>query len=77
MEECLDTQLGDLEQNSSEEAFLLNNTVHCFAWRQLIVTVKDRQTRKAKDLICDINGRAEQGMCLTKKNIPLSSRCKG
>lgn len=56
-----DTPSVDLERNQSEQGFLLNNTVHSLAWRQLIVTVKDRQTKKPKDLICGIDGSVEQG----------------
>jgi hypothetical protein len=51
----------DVEENKSEQAFLLNDTVHSFSWQQLVVTVKDRETKQAKDLICDVNGSVEKG----------------
>ncbi|GAM39870.1 hypothetical protein TCE0_034f11765 [Talaromyces pinophilus] len=51
----------DIEGNKSEQAFLLNDNVHSFSWEQLIVTVKDRETKKAKDLICDVNGSVGKG----------------
>lgn len=56
-----DVALVDLERNETEQGFLMNETVHSFAWKQMIVTVKDRQTKQMKDLICDINGFVEQG----------------
>ncbi|OKL62717.1 hypothetical protein UA08_01367 [Talaromyces atroroseus] len=51
----------DIEGNKNEQGFLLNETVHKFSWQQLNVTVKDRQTKKAKDLLCDVDGNVEQG----------------
>lgn len=51
----------DIEGNKTEQIFLLNDTVHSFSWQQLTVTVKDRETRKAKDLICDVNGSLNKG----------------
>lgn len=53
---------GDLEANELEDTSLLNNTVHSFAWNGLIVTVKDRETKKARDLLCDASGYATQGL---------------
>lgn len=53
--------LRDIEGNKSEQAFLLNDNVHSFSWQQLNVTVKDRETKKAKDLIRDINGSVCKG----------------
>ncbi|RAO65046.1 uncharacterized protein BHQ10_001058 [Talaromyces amestolkiae] len=52
---------SDIEGHKTEQAFLLNDTVPSFSWQQLIVTVKDRETKKAKDLICDVNGSVEKG----------------
>lgn len=51
----------DLERNDGR--FLMNHSVKNFSWRGLTVTVKDRQTRKARDLICDIGGDVQQGTC--------------
>ncbi|KAL1988582.1 hypothetical protein VTN96DRAFT_8977 [Rasamsonia emersonii] len=53
-----DISLVDLE---AQQAFLKNDTVHSFSWKELIVTVKDGQTKKMRDLICDINGHVERG----------------
>lgn len=60
MEANSDIFLADLERNRSGQAFLMNNTVHNFAWKNVIVTVKDRQTKRMRDLICDINGCVKQ-----------------
>lgn len=50
----------DVEMN--EGRFLMNHSVKSFSWRGLTVTVKDRQMKKARDLICDIGGDVQQGM---------------
>lgn len=50
----------DLERNDASQ-FLMNHTVHNFSWSGLTVTVKDRQTKKARDLINDISGDIQQG----------------
>ncbi|KAJ5083916.1 hypothetical protein NUU61_008495 [Penicillium alfredii] len=59
---CLDTapRTPDLERNDSGD-FLKNHTVRDFSWTGLTVTVKDRETKKARDLICDISGDVQQG----------------
>ncbi|EED19262.1 ABC transporter, putative [Talaromyces stipitatus ATCC 10500] len=51
----------DIEGNKTEQGFLLNDTVHSFSWKDLFVTVKDRQTKQMKDLICDVNGSVGKG----------------
>lgn len=51
----------DLERNDDSQ-FLMNHSVHNFSWSGLTVTVKDRQTKKARDLINDISGDVQQGM---------------
>lgn len=59
---CLDTaRTPDLERNDSGD-FLKNHTVRDFSWTGLTVTVKDRETKKARDLICDISGDVQQGV---------------
>ncbi|EEA26863.1 ABC transporter, putative [Talaromyces marneffei ATCC 18224] len=52
---------GDVEGNKTEQAFLLNDIVPNFSWQKLVFTVKDRQTKESKDLICDVNGSVEKG----------------
>ena len=56
----LDSSL-DLESNDHGNAFLRNSTVRNFAWRELIVTVKDRETKQMMDLLCGVSGYATQG----------------
>ncbi|RJE25448.1 transporter [Aspergillus sclerotialis] len=50
----------DLERNEKNQ-FLMNHTVQDFSWSGLTVTVKDRQTKNVRDLICDISGSTQQG----------------
>lgn len=51
---------ADLEKNESNQ-FLMNHTVQDFSWSGLTVTVKDRQTKEARDLINDVSGSMQQG----------------
>jgi hypothetical protein len=50
----------DLERNDSGQ-FLMNQTVQNFSWRGLTVTVKDRETKKARDLLNGISGDVQRG----------------
>ncbi|KAJ5102563.1 hypothetical protein N7532_003092 [Penicillium argentinense] len=50
----------DLERNESQQ-FLMNRTVQNFSWSGLTVTVKDRQSKQATDLINSITGDVKQG----------------
>ncbi|KAG0160973.1 hypothetical protein PDIDSM_78490 [Penicillium digitatum] len=50
----------DLEQNDSGH-FLMNQTIRNFSWQGLTVTVKDRETKKPRDLINDISGDVQHG----------------
>ncbi|CAG8152621.1 unnamed protein product [Penicillium salamii] len=50
----------DLERNDGGD-FLMNRTVQNFSWRDLTVTVKDRETKQSRDLINLISGDAQQG----------------
>lgn len=51
----------DLEKNPSVNAGLFNNTVHCFSWRNVNVTVKDRQTKQDRLILSDSNGHVASG----------------
>lgn len=51
----------DLEWNDSGH-FLMNETVRNFSWQGLTVTVKDRETKKSRDLINDISGDVKHGL---------------
>ncbi|KAJ5414276.1 hypothetical protein N7509_000903 [Penicillium cosmopolitanum] len=50
----------DLERNEDHQ-FLMNRSVRNFSWKGLTVTVKDRQTKDARELIKDISGDVQQG----------------
>jgi hypothetical protein len=45
-----------------DSRFLMNHSVKNVSWSGLTVTVKDRQTKEARDLIHDISGDVQQGM---------------
>ncbi|KAF7719993.1 ABC-2 type transporter [Penicillium ucsense] len=69
MEESSETRDGshappsptlDVEWNA-DSRFLMNHSVKNFSWNGLTVTVKDRQTKQARDLINDITGDVQQG----------------
>lgn len=51
----------DLEQNNGGQ-FLMNHTVQRYSWKGLTVTVKDHETKKARDLITEISGDVHQGL---------------
>ncbi|KAJ5172400.1 hypothetical protein N7492_004993 [Penicillium capsulatum] len=50
----------DLERGDGSD-FLRNSIVRDFSWRGLTVTVKDRQTKAARDLINGVSGEVRQG----------------
>lgn len=56
-----DTLNPDLESNSDDHAFLMNETVNTFAWKGVTVTVKDRQTKEKKSILSNASGHANQG----------------
>ncbi|PGH11181.1 hypothetical protein AJ79_05023 [Helicocarpus griseus UAMH5409] len=51
----------DLEANSGHHAFLMNDTIHSFAWRNVSVSVKDHETKKPKTILENANGHVNQG----------------
>ncbi|CAG8351186.1 unnamed protein product [Penicillium salamii] len=59
----------DLERNDGGD-FLMNQTVQNFSWRDLTVTVKDRETKQSRDLINLISGDAQHGMQPGSYRIP-------
>ncbi|KAL4878024.1 P-loop containing nucleoside triphosphate hydrolase protein [Aspergillus karnatakaensis] len=50
----------DLERNEGHQ-FLMNHSVQSFSWNNLTVTVKDRTTKRPRNLIEDVCGNVEQG----------------
>ena len=59
----------DLERNDSGD-FLMNQTVQNFSWKDLTVTVKDRETKNTRDLINSISGDAQHGMRAGSQLVP-------
>lgn len=51
----------DLERGDNTD-FLRNSLVRDFSWQGLTVTVKDRETKVARDLINGVCGDVRQGM---------------
>ncbi|KAL2374543.1 hypothetical protein RJ035_003912 [Blastomyces gilchristii] len=51
----------DVEATGGEHAFLMNETVHSFAWKGVAVTVKDRETKKQKAILENSNGHVNPG----------------
>lgn len=62
----------DLERNEDHQ-FLMNRSVRNFSWKGLTVTVKDRQTKDARDLINDISGDVQQGANLRGDAVALQA----
>ncbi|KAJ5160868.1 uncharacterized protein N7482_007872 [Penicillium canariense] len=57
-----DASTSDLDvERNGDSRFLMNHSVKSFSWDGLTVTVKDRETKKARDLINDIGGDVQQG----------------
>ncbi|OJD26749.1 hypothetical protein ACJ73_01864 [Blastomyces percursus] len=56
------TTMGpDIEAAGGEHAFLMNETVHSFAWKGVAVTVKDRETKQPKTILENSNGHVNPG----------------
>jgi len=51
------------KQAAGDEAHLLNTTVRSISWRGVTVTVKDRETGLPKNIVEDMEGIVEAGMC--------------
>ncbi|OAX77397.1 hypothetical protein ACJ72_08305, partial [Emergomyces africanus] len=51
----------DIEATSGEHAFLMNETVHSFAWKGVSVTVKDHETKKPKTILENASGHVNPG----------------
>ena len=61
------SSVPDLEANDYH-AFLMNNTVQTFAWKDVAVTVKDRETGKPKKILSSTSGHVSQGKIKYAKN---------
>ncbi|KAJ5280748.1 hypothetical protein N7478_006120 [Penicillium angulare] len=63
MDDAKTCQRQDPERGDHDEGryFLRNTSVQNFSWSNLLVTVKDRQTKEPRDLIHNVSGDVKQG----------------
>lgn len=54
----------DLEDNRSSHEYLINSSVKSFGWKDVNVSVKDRQTKLDKNILSDSSGMVKAGMFL-------------
>jgi len=52
----------DAEKTVADEAHLQNTTVRNYLWRDITVTVKDRETKQPLHLLENVNGVVEAGV---------------
>jgi hypothetical protein len=55
---------SDPEQNIATDALLANTIVSSFSWRSVNVTVKDKQSKKDKLILSNVNGKIKAGKLL-------------
>lgn len=55
----------DAEKTMADEAHLQNTTVRNYLWRDITVTVKDRETKQPLHLLENVNGVVEAGVFST------------
>ena len=53
--------IEDVEKGATEYAHLTNTTVHSFAWENVSVSVRDRATKQAVDILSGVDGVVEAG----------------
>jgi len=51
----------DVEQQAVAEAHLMNRTVRNFSFKGVTVTVKDRETKREKNIVDNVDGFVEAG----------------
>ena len=57
--------MSDIEEMvGGDYAQLTNANVRSFGWKGVTVTVKDRQTRRSKVILSDVNGIVKSGELL-------------
>lgn len=64
----------DLEMNPVMSAHLTNDTVRNLSWKNVTVTVKDRQTKKPIEILSGASGFAEAGRHLDFSGSTLTSK---
>ncbi|KAI9737831.1 MAG: hypothetical protein M1834_009200 [Cirrosporium novae-zelandiae] len=60
IQSCADPKCGDVEANNGE-AYLQNDIVRTFSWRNITVTVKDHKIKKPKTILSGTNGFVKAG----------------
>ena len=57
-----DVHVIDIEKHAVAEAHLKNTTIRNLAWKNVTVTVKDRETKQPKKIVENVEGIVEAGM---------------
>lgn len=58
----------DVEKDAGADyAHLTNTSVQSYAWKNVTVTVKDRRTKKPKDILSNVNGIVHAGKHLQQR----------
>jgi hypothetical protein len=53
---------SDVEKGpGADHAHLTNTAVRSFSWDDVTVTVKDRESKQLKDILCNVNGMVKAG----------------
>jgi hypothetical protein len=56
-----ETSLVDIEQQAVSESHLMNTTIHSIFWKNVTVTVQDRETKQPKAIVDGVDGIVEAG----------------
>jgi hypothetical protein len=51
----------DLERHVTEDAHLINDSVRSFEWQGVTVTVKDKKTKRPKEILANVDGLVRPG----------------
>ena len=54
----------DVEKGTASDAYLTNDSVRNYSWDRVSVTVSDRQTKRPKQILQNVNGLVEAGELL-------------
>lgn len=60
----------DIESHAVAEAHLRNTTVRNLTWRNVTVTVKDRETKLPKTIVENVEGIVEAGLSFPPPFLP-------
>jgi ABC-type multidrug transport system ATPase subunit len=53
----------DIESQSTHESYVPRDLIQSLSWSNISLTVEDRSTKQPKDLVADVCGCIEAGMC--------------